>query len=78
MALTWIADRIASDPEIMGGKPLVRGMRFSVRDLLELLASGATRAEVLEDFPYLEDADISAALAYAASLPDLGASVAAE
>jgi uncharacterized protein (DUF433 family) len=57
--------RITSDPSVLGGKPTVRGLRISVSDILDLLASGADRKEILEDYPYLEDGDITAALEYA-------------
>ena len=50
---------------MLGGKPTVRGLRISVSDILDLLASGADRREILEDYPYLEDGDITAALEYA-------------
>ena len=51
----------------MGGKPIIRGMRFPVADVLQLLASGMTEAEILEQHPYLEKDDIPAALLYASS-----------
>ncbi|MCC7278974.1 MAG: DUF433 domain-containing protein [Chromatiaceae bacterium] len=54
------------NPDVCGGQPCLRGMRIRVKDLLDLLAAGVPRAEILEDYPYLEDADISAALLYAA------------
>ena len=54
-------DRIASDPAIFGGKPIVRGMRISVELILSLLAQG----EILEDYPGLQPEDIRACLAYA-------------
>ena len=57
--------RITSNPSVLGGKPTVRGLRISVSDILGLLASGADRQEILEDYPYLEDGDITAALEYA-------------
>jgi uncharacterized protein (DUF433 family) len=57
--------RITSNPLVLGGKPTVRGLRISVSDILDLLASGADRREILEDYPYLEDGDITAALEYA-------------
>ena len=57
--------RITSDPSVLGGKPTIRGLRISVSDILDLLASGADRREILEDYPYLEDGDITAALEYA-------------
>lgn len=62
-----IAPRITADPDVLGGKPCIRGLRFPVRDLLELLASGAEPDEIMTDYPYLEPEDIRAALAYAAS-----------
>ncbi len=65
-----LAVRIVSDPEINGGRPGIRGTRMRVSDLLEMLASGASRAEILADFPYICDADISAALAFAAKSAD--------
>jgi uncharacterized protein (DUF433 family) len=49
-----------------GGKPCIRGMRITVYDVLEYLASGMSQQEVLEDFPYLTEEDILACLAYAA------------
>lgn len=63
-------NRITSDPEVCGGRPCIRGMRLRVQDVLELLASGSSRQEILTDFPYLEDADITAALEYAARQTD--------
>lgn len=58
--------RITIDPAVCGGRPCIRGMRIRVADVLGLLASGMTKAAVLKDYPYLEGADIDAALAYAA------------
>lgn len=58
--------RITYDPGIFAGKAIIRGMRFRVVDMLELLASGMTQEEILEDFPYLEPDDIKASLYYAA------------
>jgi uncharacterized protein (DUF433 family) len=60
--------RITQDPEVMGGKPCVRGMRVTVGMIVEALAVGRTVDQVLDDFPYLEEADIREALAYAAQL----------
>ena len=62
--------RITTDPEVCGGRPCIRGLRIRVSDVLDLLASGATREEILEDYPYLEPEDIQAALAYAARQAD--------
>ena len=58
--------RITFDSQIMGGKPCIRGMRVTAGMVLGLLASGHTRAKILELYPYLEDADITACLEYAA------------
>jgi uncharacterized protein (DUF433 family) len=57
--------RITSNPDVLGGKPTVRGLRITVSDILDLLAAGADRGEILADYPYLEDGDITAALEYA-------------
>ena len=65
-----LLSRITVEPGKMGGRPCIRGMRIRVMDILENLAHGATRAEILESFPYLEDEDISAALLYAAQATD--------
>jgi uncharacterized protein (DUF433 family) len=59
-------DRITFNPNVMGGKPCIRGMRVTVGTILGLLATKRTREEILEAYPYLEDADISAALEFAA------------
>jgi uncharacterized protein (DUF433 family) len=58
-------DRITLDPEVMGGKPCIRGIRVTVGTILGLLASGHTEEEILRAYPYLEEEDIRAALAYA-------------
>lgn len=65
-----LLSRITADPNTCGGRPCLRGMRIRVKDILEMLASGATREEILEDYPYLEQDDISAALLYAARQAD--------
>jgi uncharacterized protein (DUF433 family) len=62
--------RITVDPEQCGGRPCIRGLRVRVKDILELLAAGASREEILEDYPYLEPEDITAALEYAAVQSD--------
>jgi uncharacterized protein (DUF433 family) len=59
-------DRITFDPQVMGGKPCIRGMRVTVGTIVGLIASGATPEEILDDYPYLEREDITAALSYAA------------
>ena len=57
--------RITINPEVCNGKPTIRNMRFTVAQLLELLASGMTKEEILFDYPYLEKGDIAACLEYA-------------
>ena len=59
-------ERITFNPEILGGKPCLRGMRVSVGTIVGLLATGHTKDEILGLYSYLEAADIDAALAYAA------------
>ena len=59
-------DIITIEPGKRGGKPCIRGMRITVSDVLEYLASGMTVVEILEDFPYLTENDIRACLSYAA------------
>lgn len=65
-----LLERIVVDPEIVHGRPAVRGTRVRVSDVLALLAAGASEAEILEDYPYLTAEDIRACLAYAAAQTD--------
>ena len=58
--------KITRDPEVMGGKPCIRGMRVTVGTILGLLAGGHSEGEILEAYPYLELDDIREALSYAA------------
>ncbi len=60
--------RISIDPDVMGGKPCIRGMRVTVGMIVEAIAAGRTVEELLADFPYLEEQDIREALACGASL----------
>lgn len=60
--------RITIDPEVMSGKPCIRGMRVTVGMIVEAMAAGRTVDQLLADFPYLEEADIREALAFAAQL----------
>lgn len=60
--------RITIDPDVMGGKPCIRGMRVTVGMIVESIAAGRTVQELLVDFPYLEEQDIREALAFAARL----------
>ena len=53
-------DRITVDPTVCGGRPCIRGIRIRVKDVLDLLAAGATHDEILSDYPYLEPDDIRA------------------
>lgn len=61
-----LLERITVEPGKCGGRPCIRGMRIRVKDVLDMLAEGASTEEVLADFPDLETEDIKAALAYAA------------
>jgi len=59
-------DRITFDPDVMGGKPCIRGLRVTVGTIVGLVASGHTKKAILEMYPYLEVEDIDQALSYAA------------
>jgi len=59
-------ERITFDPNVMGGKPCIRGQRVTVGMVLGLLAAGRSSAEILKAYPYLEAKDIDQCLAYAA------------
>lgn len=59
-------EHITIDPNIRSGKPIIRGMRITVYDVLEMLSDGMTFDEIIEDFPELNENDIYAVLAYAA------------
>lgn len=63
-----ILHRITINPEICHGKPTIRNMRYPVELILDLLSSGMTHQEILNDYPSLEEEDIRACLAYAAKL----------
>ncbi|MEK6576163.1 MAG: DUF433 domain-containing protein [Nitrospirota bacterium] len=58
--------RITLNPEVMGGKPCIRGLRVTVGTIVGLLAAGHSIADILNAYPYLEEEDIREALAYAA------------
>jgi len=68
--MTQLRDRITVDPDQCGGRPCIRGMRIRVSDVINLLANGLTRAQVLEELPDLEAADIEACLRFASSRLD--------
>ncbi len=67
-AMNSFLDRITINPDICHGKPCIRGLRYPVELLLELLSSGMTQAEILEDYDDLEEADIVSALVFATRL----------
>jgi len=60
-----LLSRITSDPALFGGKPIIRGHRFAVEHLLGYLSAGASEAELLAEFPFLEPDDIVAARLFA-------------
>ena len=66
-----LAERITIDPDICHGKPCIRGLRYPVETILELLSSGMTTDEILADYEDLEREDILAALAFAARLSQI-------
>lgn len=68
--MTSLLDRITVDPQQCGGRPCIRGMRIRVKDVLEQLAAGASRGEILEAWPFLDVEDITAVLAFAALQAD--------
>lgn len=76
--MTSLLSRIESRPDVLGGKPCVKGTRMPVRDVLAYLAQGDTVDALLADFPYLAHADVLACLAYAAELADHPLVIAAE
>lgn len=64
-------DRITVDPNVMGGKPCIRGIRVTVGTIVGLIANGATPEEILNDYPYLEAEDIEAAVEFGKSHPTI-------
>ncbi len=63
-----LLERITVDPKILAGKPIIRGLRISVEQILKALANGVPADDLLRDYPELEREDIQAVLAYAAKL----------
>ena len=63
-----LLNRITVNPEICHGKPTIRNKRYTVDLILDLLSAGSTHAEILEDYPNLEEEDILACLAYATKI----------
>ncbi len=68
MDIKQLSDRITINPDVMVGKPTIRGLRITVEQVLKALAGGITTQELLEDYPELEPEDIQAVLLYAAEL----------
>ena len=66
-----LSDRITLDPDVLRGKPTIRGLRYSVEMILELLSSGMSTDQILADYEDLEREDILAALEYAARLTQI-------
>ena len=66
-----VNNRITIDSQICHGKPCIRGLRYPVTTILELLAAGMSHPEILADYPDLEEEDIRACLQYAAKLSDV-------
>ena len=63
-----LGDRIIVDPDVLVGKPTIRGLRISVEQILKALAAGVTTQDLLQDYPELEEDDIKASLLYASQL----------
>ncbi len=66
-----LLNRITTDSDICHGKPIIRGLRYPVQNILELLASGMTQAEILEDYEDLEQEDLIACLIFAAKMTEV-------
>ena len=66
-----LLNRITMNPSICHGKPTVRGLRYSVQSILELLASGMTKSEILSDYEDLEEDDLMACLLFAAKISEV-------
>jgi uncharacterized protein (DUF433 family) len=66
--MTSRLDRIIADPERLGGKPSIRGLRISVAMIVQMVAAGKTVRQILDEYPYLEAEDIRQALEYSAAL----------
>ncbi|MEO5569727.1 MAG: DUF433 domain-containing protein [Bacteroidia bacterium] len=66
-----LLERVTLNPDVCNGKPTIRNMRFTVTQLLELLASGMKTEQILSDYPYLELDDIQACLLFASRITDI-------
>ena len=63
--MSELLERITIEPEKCGGKPCIRGMRVRVIDVLDLLAAGLSREDIVKELPYIEPADVDAAVLFA-------------
>lgn len=63
-----LLNRITNNPNILTGKPVVRGMRLSVEHVLKMLARGISHKDIMDEYPFLEEDDIRACLLYAATI----------
>jgi uncharacterized protein (DUF433 family) len=68
--MSELLTRITTDPDLMHGRPCIRGLRITVSDVLNLLSAGQPRDDIMLDYPYLEAEDIDAVLAFAARQPE--------
>lgn len=66
-----LSERITLNPQVCQGRPTIRNMRFTVAQMLELLAGGTTDQEILADYPYIEQEDIRACLIYASRMANV-------
>lgn len=71
MVNNTLLDRITINPSICHGKPTIRGMRYTVQSVLELLASGMTNSEILSDYEDLDEDDLMACLLFAAKISEV-------
>lgn len=63
---TTLLNRITNNPSVLAGKPVIRGMRISVEQIIKMLARGISNEEIIKEYPLLEEEDIKACLLYAA------------
>ncbi len=61
-----LLNRITNNPSVLAGKPVIRGMRISVEQIIKMLARGISNKDIIEEYPLLEEEDIKACLLYAA------------
>ncbi len=66
--MKYLTERITSDPDLCGGRPTIRGMRITVQTVLEYLAAGDSKEEIVAGYPWLESEDIDACLDFAAKM----------